>query len=102
MMNHLFAGRRGFRSSAAGILLLLALIPTFAADKAGGKEASLDGVWQGGIIDPNGSTHMRIEVTIKGETMTARKLDRGEESLGEGAYQITAGQPARLDAVRTS
>jgi uncharacterized protein (TIGR03067 family) len=78
-----------------------------AAEKSGTKAASpnLDGVWRGFVVygrgeqSDRGSVH--LELTIKGNHITARRLDGRPSPLGQGDYVYTKGRPRTLDATET-
>jgi len=74
----------------------------FAADTQPATRPALDGVWRGFTVEGKGERPDRgpvqLELTIKGDHITARRLDGNKEGLGEGDYRITPGQPATMDA----
>jgi hypothetical protein len=72
---------------------------------AGAKTApdlNLNGVWKGFVVagkgeqPDRGSVH--LELTIKGNSISAKRLDGDGGSLGEGTYKITVGRSYLIDA----
>jgi len=79
--------------------------PSNAKTSPGEKAAAdldLNGVWRGFVVEgkgeqPNrGSVH--LELTIKGNQITSRRLDGQGGSLGQGVYQIATERFYLLDA----
>ncbi len=80
-----------------------------AAQQNANEKNSLAGVWRGWVVDGRGENpnagHMEIELTIDGQTITARELGNaprtgGGESMGNGTYTLTgSGTAGNLDAV---
>ncbi|MGD0897327.1 MAG: hypothetical protein ABR915_05785 [Thermoguttaceae bacterium] len=67
---------------------------------------NLDGVWRGFVVygkgeQPNRGT-VHLELTIKGNRITAQRLDGQRGSLGQGAYKLTSGRLSVMDATETA
>jgi hypothetical protein len=97
-------------------LFLLAAItaagaaPAAAAEKSGERGAGakaaadldLNGVWRGYVVEGKGEQpnrgNVHLELTIKGNHITAQRLDGDAGSLGQGMYRITVGRFYLMDA----
>ena len=81
--------------------------PITAAPRAAQRPPArnLDGVWRGFVVYGRGEQTDRgtaqIELTIKGNHITARRLDGRPGPLGQGDYQYTKGRVRTLDATET-
>jgi uncharacterized protein (TIGR03067 family) len=72
---------------------------------AGAKTApdlDLNGVWRGFVVKGKGEQPDRgsvhLELTIKGDRISAKRLDGEGGSLGNGTYTITVGRFYMIDA----
>ena len=87
------------------MLLLVALLPlsSLAAAEADDTRV-LQGVWKGWVVEGRGDDpkqqRMRIEVTFKGNTITA--VEDGSKDLGAGTFVVRFTKEGKqLDASRT-
>jgi len=86
-------------------LAAMALGADKPGEQSGTKSApnlNLDGLWQGFVVvgkgeQPNRGT-VHLELTIKGNSLTARRLDGQGGPLGQGSYTITSGRFYVIDA----
>jgi hypothetical protein len=65
-------------------------------------DLDLNGVWRGFVVygkgeQPNRGS-VRLELTVKGNHISARRLDGQGDSLGQGTYKITVGRFYMIDA----
>lgn len=71
-------------------------------DESKASEINLDGVWRGFVVEGKGEQPDRgpthLELTIKGDHISAQKLDGEAGPLGEGSYKIKSGRLTFLDA----
>jgi hypothetical protein len=98
---------RGF----CAFCIVAAAVVAAEADNTGGSGGTktagpnLDGVWRGFVVYGRGEQTDRgtaqIELTIKGNHITARRLDGRPGPLGQGDYQYTKGRVRTLDATET-
>jgi hypothetical protein len=76
-----------------------------AAGAASASDLDLNGVWRGYVVDGKGEQPDRgsvhLELTVKGNHISARRLDGSAGPLGEGTYKITVGRYYLIDAVET-
>ncbi len=106
------------RFSTLAAVLVLATFATLAtgAERTGSRAAgqktsageraspdfNLDGVWRGFVVEGKGERPDRgpvhLELTIKGNHISARRLDGQGAPLGEGAYTLTTDRFYLMDA----
>lgn len=75
------------------------------ADRAPDKSSNdldLNGVWRGFVVDGKGERPDRgpvhLELTVKGNQITAQRLNAPGGSLGQGSYTIATGRYYMMDA----
>ncbi|NUQ62824.1 MAG: hypothetical protein HUU20_10065 [Pirellulales bacterium] len=80
-----------------------------AADRSAGEKTSpsvnLDGVWRGFVVEGKGELadrgSVKLELTIKGNRISAERLDGEQGFLGQGTYRIRTGKPMMMDGTET-
>jgi len=75
------------------------------ADAKTAPNLDLNGLWRGFVVEGKGEKPNRgpvhLELTIKGDHITAQRLDGQPAPLGEGTYKITVGRYYLIDATET-
>jgi len=90
---------------AVRMLLLVSLLPLPSLLAAEADDAkALAGVWKGWVVEGQGTEprqrRMRIEMTIKGNTITC--IEDGKKDLGAGTFTVKSTREGKqLDATRT-
>jgi uncharacterized protein (TIGR03067 family) len=91
--------------SGSRLLPLLMFVPLSSLAAAEADDAkALNGVWKGWVVEGRGDDpkqrRMRVEVTIKGDTITA--VEDGSKDLGAGTFTLKFTKDGKqLDATRT-
>jgi hypothetical protein len=92
-----------------GIAALANAAEQAAEQGAGAKNASrpdLNGVWQGFVVEGKGEQSDRgpthLELTIRGNHISAHRLDGEGGSLGEGNYKLVPGRLMLMNATEAS
>jgi len=73
-------------------------------DRSSGAKTApdLSGVWRGFVVEGKGEQadrgSVQLELTIKGNHITAQRLDGEVGPLGEGTYRIKPGKSTLMDA----
>jgi hypothetical protein len=93
----------------AGITALATGAAKSAEQGESAKNASapdLNGVWQGFVVEGKGEQPDRgpthLELTVKGNHISAKRLDGEGGSLGEGNYKLTPGRLLLMNATEVS
>jgi hypothetical protein len=101
------------KHSAVFLLAWTFAIMAGAAEKSGRQgagaksapEVDLNGVWRGFVVEGKGDQPdqgpVHLELTIKGNRITAQRLDGGGSPLGQGTYRITTGRVNTIDAMES-
>ena len=106
--------RRIMLQTAVAVLALAPFhILAVADEKTGSRDAAqktspdtnLDGVWRGFVVEGRGERPDRgsvhLELTIKGNRISAERLDGERGPLGQGTYRIKTGKVMMMDGVES-